>query len=71
VQPGEAAEFMAQLKELPTVMYQISQQAESYAGQLRILRREARDTLDLLDQVEARLHSSNLLADRLKALQGS
>jgi len=68
VQPGEVAEFMEQLKELPTVMYQIGQQAESYCGRLRILRREARETLDVLDQLESRLHGANLLADRLKAL---
>lgn len=69
MQPGEVAAIMQQLAELPVVMLQMSQQAENYCGQLRILRREARETLDILDTLEARLHGANLLADRLIALR--
>jgi hypothetical protein len=60
---------MAGIAEMPVLILQCSQQTESFCNQVRILRREARETLDILDQVEARLHGAKLLADRLIALR--
>ena len=55
MKPGEIASVMAQIAEMPTLIFQCSQQAESFCNQMRLLKREATETLDALQQLETQL----------------
>jgi hypothetical protein len=69
MKPGEIAAVMAQITEMPTLIFQCSQQTESFCNQMRVLRREANETLDALNELEARLHGTCLQAERLEELR--